>query len=147
MVASDYVIFCLASLAWDEYLRRPDDLFLGMTCTMLLTRNRVLAGWEGQNWIKLIQDFDKYSANPPKEPRVLQFGDPIRDDRFRRCLAIANSVYEGREKDIICGATRACRLAECSEDFANKIIRPTDPTTGLQVHPRVAQVGSQAFFK
>lgn len=146
MLASDYVVFCLASLAWDEYLRNPEDLFLGMTSTMLLIRNRVLAGWEGQNWIKLIQDFDKYSAEPVKE-RVLRFGDPVRDDRFRRCLAIANNVYEGREKDIIFGATRACRLNSCSEEFANKIIRPQDPVTGLPVHPRVAQVGRQSFFK
>ncbi|MGH7749792.1 MAG: hypothetical protein ACREQ5_34260 [Candidatus Dormibacteria bacterium] len=130
---------------WDEYLRKPEDLFLGMTCTGLLVRNRVLAGWENQNWISLVQNFDKYSADP-QTTRALIFGDPIRDDKFRRCLAIANNIYEGRESDIIKGATRACRLNECPEEFANKIVRPKDPT-GLSIHPRVAQVGRLSFFK
>ncbi len=144
MIASDYIVFALSTLMFNE---PKDDGFLGMTTCGLLIRNRVLAGWEGQNWLKLIQDYDKYSANPPSLPRVMVWGDPIRDDKFRRCLGIANSIYEGREKDIIFGATRACRLNECSEEFANKIVRPKDPLTGLQVHPRVAQVGQSSFFR
>jgi|SRR5690348_2820195 len=144
MIASDYLIFALSTLMYNE---PKEDLFQGMTVCGLLIRNRILAGWYGQNWLEAITNYDKDSANPPATPRILKWGDPIRDDKFRRCLAIANSIYEGREKDIIYGATRACRLNECSEDFANKIVRPKDPITGLQVHPRVAQVGRLSFFK
>ena len=143
MIASDYVISALATLMYNE---PKDDLFQGMLVCGLLIRNRVLAGWEGQNWLKLIQDYDKHSANPPAAPRVLAWGDPVRDDKFRRCLGMATGIYEGREKDITMGALRACRLNDCSEEFANKIIRPVD-ANGNQVHPRVAQVGQQACFK
>lgn len=144
MIASDYVVCALATLMYNE---PKDDLFQGMIVCGLLIRNRVLAGWESQNWLSLIQNYDKYSANPPGSPRVLLWGDPVRDDKFRRCLGLANNIYEGREKDIIYGATRVCRLNECSEEFATRIVRPKDPLTGLQIHPRVAQVGLQVFFK
>lgn len=144
MIASDYIICALATLMWNE---SHADSLQGMLVCGLLVRNRVLAGWEGQNWLKLIQEFDKHSANPPATPRVLAFGDPIRDDKFRRCLGLATSIYEGREKDITMGALRACRLNDCSQEFADKIVRPVDLVTGLQVHPRVAQVGQQACFK
>lgn len=148
MIANDYLIAALATLMWNE---PKEDNFQGMLVCGLLNRNRVLAGWEGQNWLKLIQDYDKYSANPPATPRVLAWGDPIRDDRFRRCLGIATSIYEGREKDIIMGATRAAKLNECGQEFIDKIIRPMkfNPEKQIMepVHPRVAQVGQQACFK
>ena len=47
MIASDYVISCLATLMFNH---AGDDLFQGMTCCGLLIRNRVLANWENQNW-------------------------------------------------------------------------------------------------
>ena len=148
MIASDYVISCLATLMFNH---AGEDLFQGMTCCGLLIRNRVLANWENQNWLKLIEDYDKHSANPPATPRVLKLGDPIRDDKFRRCLGIATSIYEGREKDITCGALRGCKLNECSPEFATKIIqaKKIDPETKemLPLHPRVSQVGQWSFFR
>lgn len=144
MLASDYIICALATLQLNE---PKDDGILAYTCCGLLVRNRVLAGWDGGDWMKAIQDYDKYTGNPPKTPRVLKWGDPIRDDRFRRCLGIATNIYEGREKDITFGALRGARLDQCSEEFAEKIVRPKDPLTGLQLHPRVAQVGKSSYFK
>jgi hypothetical protein len=144
MIASDVIVVYLANLMWNE---PKEDNFLGMTACGLVVRNRILAGWDGADWIASIRNFDKYSANPPVSPRVLEFGDPIRDDRFRRCLAIATNIYSGFEKDITYGALRYCRLDQCSEDFKNRIVRPKDSISGLQVHPRVAQIGLQSFFK
>jgi hypothetical protein len=129
---------------WNE---PKDDGVLGWTGCGLIVRNRVLAGWEGGDWVALIRNHDKYSDNPSQPPRVISLGDPIRDDRFRRCLAIAANIYQGLEKDITFGALRCSRLDQCSEDFADRIIRPKDPLTGLQLHPRVATIGKRSFFK
>jgi hypothetical protein len=146
MLASDYLVAALATMMFNA---QGKDSFQGGTCQGFLVRNRVLAGWEGQNWIKLIQDHGKYSGTPL--PTDLVWGDPIRDDKFRRWLGIANNIYEGREQDIIKGTLRGCILDQCSPDFAVKVIQPTRviPESGAieQLHPRVAQVGRWSFFK
>jgi len=144
MLASDVICVYLANLMWNE---PKDDGVSGRTACGLVVRNRVLAGWDGADWIASIRNFDKYSANPPESPRVWVLGDPIRDDQFRRCLAIATNIHAGLERDITYGALRYCRLDQCSEDFANKIVRPTNPMTGLQLYQRVAQIGKQSFFR
>jgi hypothetical protein len=146
MIASDYLVFALATIMWN---RQGKDGFPCMTAQGLMIRNRVLAGLEGQNWMKLIQEHDKYSGTPPESPELV-WGDPIRDDKFRRCMSIANNIYEGREKDIICGAIRACILDQCTEEFVTKVVRPQVMNSQgqmIQLHPRVAQVGRWTFFK
>ena len=143
MLASDYIVCMLGNLMFNE---APQDGIQGMTATGLMIRNRVLAGWDSGDWILAIKNFDKYSANPSASPRVLEIGDPVRDDKFRRVLAIANNIYQGLEKDITYGALRAARLDQCSPEFAAKIIKPKG-YDGLQLHPRVAQIGLRSFFK
>lgn len=143
MVPSDYVVSALATLMWSE---PHDDHLLGMTACGLVVRNRKMAGWSGGDFLTLIRNHDKYSANPPKTPRVLVFGDPNRDDLFRRCLAKADMIYQGREKDITAdadsgrGALWYGRLNDCSDWFRDNIVRQ------MQDHPMVATVGMQKFF-
>lgn len=146
MLASDCIVIYLANLMWSE---QESDSFAGMTGCGLVVRNRILAGWESQDWVSLIQNHYKYHANP-SEQKMWQLGDPIRNDRFRRCLAIASNIYEGREKDITFGATRYADLNTCSEDFANKIVRPTKTLENgcvELIHNRVAQIGKRTYFK
>lgn len=143
MLASDFIVCMLAQIMFNE---PKEDGFQGMTACGLLIRNRVLAGWDNGDWISAIRNYDKYSGNPPDAPRVLEIGDPIRDDKFRRCLAIATNIYSGLEKDITYGALRCARLDCCSDEFAIKIVRPKG-ADGLQAHPRVAQIGLRSFFK
>lgn len=144
MIASDVVCVYLANLMWNE---PKDDGILGQTACGLMVRNRVLAGWDGADWFASIRNYDKYSATPSATPRPLVWGDPTRDDKFRRCLAIAVNIYGGMEKDITMGAVRCARLDQCGEEFIAKIVQAKDPNTGMQVHPRVAQVGLRAFFR
>ena len=143
MLASDYIVCMLGNLMFNE---PKDDGIQGMMACGLMVRNRVLAGWDSGDWIAAIRNYDKYSANPPASPRVLEIGDPIRNDLFRRVLAIANNIYQGLEKDITYGALRCARLDQCSEEFATKIVRPKG-ADGLQVHARIAQIGLRSFFK
>jgi hypothetical protein len=145
VLTSDVVIVYLANLMFNE---PKDDGVSGHRACGLVVRNRVNAGWG--DWIQVIRDHDKYSADPGAAPRAMVLGDPIRDDVFRRCLEIASNIYSGMEKDITKGALRYARLDRCSEEFANKIIRPTkmnaeNGCTEL-VHNRVATVGLQTFF-
>lgn len=148
MLAADVICVYLAQLMFNE---PKEDGVLGWTVCGLVVRNRVLAGWEGADWIALIDNHDKYSGNPPMTPRVLRRGDPVRDDKFRRCLAIAVNIYQGLEKDITKNALRYARLDKCSEEFAEKIVRPQklNPENGCmeQVHARLGQVGLQSLFK
>lgn len=139
MVPSDYVKSQIATLMFNE---SHDDLIIGMTAAGLVLRNRVQAGWEGGNWLKLIETFDKYHFYPDAvEPRVMKLGNPYGDDLFRRILAIAEVIFDGREKDITCGALYYGRLDRCSEDFKRKIVRQPE------AHPRIATVGLKQFFK
>jgi hypothetical protein len=138
MIASDYTISNLATLMANEL---PDDTLLGFTAAGLVLRNRVLAGWDGADWLVLNSKHDRYSANPPSVPRVLKLGDPHRDVMFRRVLAIAESIYIGRERDTTEGALYYGHLNDCSEKFKTDIVRQ------MVSHPMVATIGGQAFFR
>ena len=137
MVPSDYVVSALATLMYNE---SHEDLLLGMTVCGLIVRNRMIAGWEDGQWLRLIQKHDSWHfANA--EPRVLKLGDPHHDQLFRRCLAVAENIYNGRERDITEGALWYGRLNECSDGFKEKIVRQ------MPDHPMVATVGRNSCFK
>ncbi len=137
MVPSDYVVSQLANIMWNE---SHEDLLLGMTLCGLVVRNRQLAGWEDGQWLRLIQKHDTYRFDNA-EPRVMKLGDPHHDQMFRRCLATAENIYAGRERDITEGALWYGRLNECSEQFKEKIVRQ------MANHPMIATIGRNACFK
>lgn len=142
MVPSDYVISALATLMYNE---SHDDLLLGMTLCGLIVRNRVVAGWEDGQWLRLIQKHDSFHFPADKTPRHLKFGDPHHDPLFKRCLAVAESIYNGRERDITAdphgnGAKWYCRLNKCSEEFKEKIVRR------MSDHAMIATIGRNACF-
>ncbi len=137
MVPSDYVVSALATLMWNE---SHEDLLLGMKVCGLVVRNRMLAGWEDGQWMRLIEKHDFWHFDE-KPPRVLKLGDPHNNQLFRRCLAAAQQIYEGKERDITEGALWYARLNECSADFADKIVRQ------MQDHPMVSTIGRQSCFR
>lgn len=137
MVPSDYVVSALATLMWNE---SHDDLLLGMQVCGLIVRNRMLAGWEDGQWLRLIEkhDFWRFDDQPA---RVLKLGDPHNNQLFRRCLAVAQNIYDGKERDITEGALWYGRLSECSQDFKEKITRQ------MQDHPMVSTIGRNSCFR
>lgn len=146
MIVGDYIIFALATLMYAE--DKENGLQIPTACGLVI-RNRAIAGWDGGDWITLIRKNDSYSAWPERK-RAIEWGDPLRDDKFRRCLGIANNIYDGREKDITYGALRYAKLNDVSEDFCNKIVRPTTAGPGGStelVHKRVASIGQYQFFR
>lgn len=142
MVPSDYIVSALATLMWNE---SHDDLLLGMKVCGLIVRNRMLAGWEDGQWLRLIEKHDFWNFDD-KPARVLKLGDPHNNQLFRRCLATAQTIYDGKERDITAdwegkGALWYCRLNECSPEFAEKIVRQ------MKDHPMVATIGRQSCFR
>jgi hypothetical protein len=138
MVPSDYVVSALATLMFNE---PQDDLLLGMTTCGLIVRNRVVAGWEDGSWLRLIQKHDSFHFPADKSPRFLKLGDPHHDMLFKRCLATAENIYNGRERDITEGALWYGRLNSCSEEFKEKIVRH------MSDHAMIATIGRNACFK
>jgi hypothetical protein len=142
MVPSDYTVSQLATLMWNE---PHDDLLLGMQVAGLIVRNRVQAGWEDGQWLRLIEKHDFWNFDN-KPPRVLKFGDPHNNQLFRRCLAVAQNIYDGKERDITAdwqgnGALWYCRLNECSQEFKEKIVRQ------MENHPMISTIGRTSCFR
>ncbi len=138
MQASEYFISALATLMFNE---SHEDLLLGMTLCGLVVRNRMVAGWEDGNWLRLIQKHDTYHFPADKSPRALKLGDPHHDMLFKRCLAVAENIYHGRERDITEGALWYGRLNACSEEFKEKIVRR------MSDHAMIATIGRNACFR
>lgn len=136
MVPSDYIKSALADLMWNDW---KEDSFPGMICTGLLVRNRVLAGWNGGDWLINIEKFDAEGGDR-KMPREVRHGDPNRDMLFRRCLALAENIYEGREKDITMGGKWASRLDQCSDAFKKGVIHNPSNTF-------VGNIGLRTVYK
>jgi len=138
MVPSDYVVSALATLMFNE---SHEDLLLGMTVCGLVVRNRVVAGWEDGQWLRLIEKHDQFHFPVDKTPRVMKLGNPHHDQIFRRCLATAENIFNSKERDITEGALWYGRLNEVSDEFKEKIVRQMD------AHPMVATIGRNACFK
>lgn len=147
MTPSEYVISSLATLMWNE---SKEDGVLGMTLCGLVVRNRALAGWNAGQWIRLIEDHDKFHFGPDASPRVLVHGDPYHDILFRRCIAAAENIFNGRERDISEGALWYARLDDCPEWFRENIVRPSkldENGQGMLSHAMIAKVGRHTCFK
>jgi hypothetical protein len=143
MLASDYVVSQLATLMFNE---SHEDALLGMTVCGLIVRNRMVAGWEDGSWLRLIQKHDSYHFPTDKTPRSLKLGDPHHDQMFKRCLAVAENIYKGMERDITAshdkqGALWYGRLNGCSEEFKEKIVRR------MSDHPMIATIGRNSCFR
>jgi hypothetical protein len=136
MTPGDYVVSNLANLMYSE---PEDDALLGYQACGFVVRNRVLAGWEGGDWLSVIQKHDTYSANPPAGDRVLRLGNPHYNMEFRRVLSMAEAIYNGRERDITEGALWYGRLNNASPWFKENVIQ--------RFGPAVATIGKQSFWR
>lgn len=139
MLASDTLISMLALVAHSA--AEPEDGLKGQIAEALVIRNRVIAGWGP--WHQILQDHAKYTAD--QMPIQYKFGDPSRNDIFRKLLAHCEAVYANRERDTTAdaetqqGALWCGRLDTASPWFTENIVRSSN-------HKRVAQIGLRAYF-
>jgi hypothetical protein len=108
-----------------------------MLAVAFVIRNRQRAGWEGGNWMRILDSAPAFCGTvyPPSSP-------DLRDLTFKMFLTQVEDIYSGMMPDKFTrGALFYCELNQCrNEWFADNILR--DPTS----HPRVATVGNVSFF-
>lgn len=109
-----------------------------MLAVLFVIRNRYRAGWQGGNWLALVQNADSISAciYPPSKPDLSNLD-------FRKALATVDDIYSGFAADLLTeGALYYGELNKIENPwFLEKICRD------LENHPMVATVGNVSFFK
>ena len=109
-------------------------------------RNRVEAGWNGGDWLKVLEAAPDF-VGTVHEPQP--FVEP-RDLTFRRLLAEIDTVYYGTADDSnvnIDGENgKVVSLYYCEAHNINRDWFLKNVTGDLQEHPRIAQVSQLTFF-
>ena len=106
-------------------------------------KNRVDAGWNGGDWIRVIESAPDYRGTV--QPDVHTHIDP-RDGNFRELMRRIDDVYHGTADDtnINLDGSKSLFYAELHnlnrDWFSDRIL--SDP----QSHPRIAHVGQLTFF-
>lgn len=105
--------------------------------------NRVAAGWQGGDWLRVIHTAPEYRGTDPAASDVSI--DP-RDGNFRELMRRIDEVYHGTADDsnVNVEDRKALYYAELHninrEWFSNTIL------SNLESHPRIATVGQLTFF-
>lgn len=134
---SDFTKSVLALLMWRE---DGSDGVQGMTAVGLVVRNRVNAGWNGGDWLAVMEAHDKSSSVEHGDLNVIRWPN-LRDPRFQAVLTKADGIYDGDEDDITGGALYYADLAvTITPWFTESILRQPES------HPRIGTVGRQTFF-
>lgn len=105
--------------------------------------NRVKAGWQGGDWLRVIDTAPEYRGTLPGQnfTRV----DP-RDGNFRELMRRIDDVYYGTADDSNVNTQKGnslyyAELHNLNRDwFSDHILQDTDS------HPRLAKVGQLTFF-
>lgn len=103
MNITDYVVSQLVTFAWREGRRLSPgsrDAMLGIAHVI---RNRVRQGWEGGDWLRLIQKTNIHSASLPEEHDTTSLPD-IHDGDFRWLIQQVEQMYSGFSPDVTGGA-------------------------------------------
>jgi len=139
MIAESYIKSVLATLMWRE---DRGDALQGMTACGLVVRNRVKAGWHGGDWIAVMTAHDQYSSmSVTGDSQTVIWGEPG-NPLFDKVLMKVDDLYDGTVMDITEGALYYANLATMNSPwFKTSICDKPD------VHPIVARVGKQTYFK
>jgi hypothetical protein len=136
MTSTDYVKAILATIMWRE---DSEDGLQGMIACGLVIRNRVRAGWNGGQWLEVMNAHDQF-AGVIAAPGPARWPD-VRDPKFQQVLWKVDAIFDGTELDITKGALYYAHL-----HLANSPWFLENITGRLDAHPRVATVGQQTFF-
>jgi hypothetical protein len=114
-----------------------------MLAVAQVIKNRVDAGWNGGEWLRVIEDAPERRGTEP--PHVHTHLDP-RDGNFRELLRRIDDVYYGTADDTNVNneSGKSLYYAELhnitSDWFREHIL------SDLESHPRLASVGQLTFF-
>jgi hypothetical protein len=139
MTYENYIKASLTTFAAKEGLR-----YGSTDCPLAIAQaiaNRIAQGWQGGDWLKVIEDADRVRGTVYKEPYEIEY----RGHAFRQLLTAIEDVYHGvAESNINVDGTPGlyyCELHNVTSPwfYKNIIERPDD-------HPRIAKVGELTFF-
>lgn len=108
-----------------------------MNAIAFVMRNRVQKGWQGGDWMKVL---DAAGESRGTEPARMTIN--LRDAAVKTFLPVVDDIYDGTaEDDLTDGALFYAELHRgVSPDFIRNIVRRPDD------HPRMATVDLMAFF-
>lgn len=100
-------------------------------------RNRIQAGWQGGDWMRVLEDAGAKTGTIVDPPQV-----NLHDMGVRIFLSRVDDIFAGREPDMVSGALYYAELHNIKREWFKRNI-----TSQPEAHPRVATVGAVAFFK
>lgn len=134
MNADSYIKGRLAAFCIEEAQQSEDN----MVAVAHVLRNRVDGGWEGGDWMRMLDGAEKLRGSS----RYRATGVDIQAVMIQRFLRQVDDIYDGSSTDELTnGALYYCELHNITNAwFLDSIVR--DPES----HPRLAQVGLTTFF-
>lgn len=105
--------------------------------------NRVKAGWQGGDWIRVIDSAPDYRGT--EQPRNYVTLDP-RDGNFRELMRRIDDVYYGTADDASVNNESGASLYYAELHNINREWFSEHILSDLASHPRLASVGLLTFF-
>lgn len=137
MNADTFIKGRLAAYCIDEayHLGGVDNMF----AVAFVLRNRMEAGWQGSDWMRVIEHAPTIAACSYGKAE----GIDLRDSTLKQFLNAIDDVYSGNKPDNLTnGALFYAELHNLTNEwFRENVVRKPEN------HPRVATVGLTAFFR
>jgi hypothetical protein len=105
--------------------------------------NRVQAGWQGGDWLRVIDSAKDYRGT--EQPRNYVPLDP-RDGSFRELMRRVDDVYHGTADDTNVNNDSGKSLYYAELHNINREWFKEQVLSDLEAHPRLAMVGQLTFF-
>jgi hypothetical protein len=105
--------------------------------------NRVAAGWQGGDWLRVIETAPDYRGTV--QPRTLTHPDP-HDGNFRELMRRVDDVYHGLADDTNVNNESGKSLYYAELHNINREWFQEHILSDLDSHPRLASVGQLTFF-
>jgi hypothetical protein len=105
--------------------------------------NRVKAGWQGGDWLKVIDSAGEYRGTEPAKLYVRL--DP-KDGNFRELIKQIDDVYYGTADDSAVNSRKGNSLYYAELHNVNRPWFQEHILNDAETHPRLAKVGQLTFF-
>jgi hypothetical protein len=108
--------------------------------------NRVAAGWNGGDWLRVIDSAPFYRGTV-WEPEAAKPVPNVRDGGFRELLRRVDDVYHGTADDSAVNNEQGQKALYYAElHNLNRVWFKENILNDLEAHPRIAVVGQMTFF-
>lgn len=120
MDTASLVISELALFAWREGERLAPGSTEAKDAIAFIISNRVKAGWQGGDWLKVIENTPVHSCSEEKDMLTMKMPDPWAQD-WRTLLRNCQDIYEGIKIDDLTWTPSMAAIAENCPGGDNKL--------------------------